>query len=1687
MYISASDVPYHIYTFRQRSWNGFCFPAALNDGLQQSIFDLPTLHASVSRSMCTRPVSDGWFTADEIATAISRLSDGFLTLRAGHPHLGRSAGTSWRTTLSRQPFNAYSAPFLLLSYEEAGLPPVKRRHVVCALRRHGPGAASVWFILDSALPDLLAPLEDHAVALAFDASVWYLDFDDSMSSSSCVTLPSRRQLICLLRPVHARIPTREPQPRDVPPWPDGPQASSDESWSMVPLPPVTLRLFVPLALLRDRLTFLHICREERLFLLSHAKYTCDRDHLRLTVMRQDHLRAMRNADMREVATMVLQRTTWRLVGWNSPPPATCVSGAAPPLVLSNRFRALRAADHEDTHHGRFSCDTRHRSGHGPRNSVTLGTFNVAGKVRRPHGMIQTQHLMTVRDVDVLALQETHESRAERVTPLSPDFRYYGELSASSQAKGGGVGFLVRGTVGSAFQYLGRRKAKEPFAAAWARIKGTSKHSTLHVASVYLPHAGMPAADRAHALKLLEEDVLYYRTQPGVVLLLGDFNARVGSTPYAEPTDPAFIGPAYGDAVRNCPGTQLHEMCVRNNLYFLSGRTASVWTHTCRNRSCVDHIIGDKSALSWSLSARLLPMSAPDVRVIGSDHAPLLVTAPLCRPNPITPPRIVIKRWRLNRLRDPAVEVAYRAALTRQCASLAHLFTELHHSDGDAAALLSRLTDAVVSAFVQAAQSTIGEKTIVLGRTKPWVTTPAVAKAVACRQFMHARWKARSTPAHEAALLAADEHAKRLVNMCKMRYNKRHAQLCRDLWKDAPGSRDAWVALKRLGPASTSLHISALRTATGEIVTDDASMAETLGRHYSAINTPKPFTSPFPDVPEVQAKFDNHHAEIAAAVADMRAFPSLDHAEQDAPFTNDEVDKALSKLKRFKAAGPDRVPAELLKSGGAAALQVLTDLFNAVWQRECMPSQWRKGVIVSLYKDGDRTACSNYRPITILPVMDKLFAAVLAKRLQQHVPLHSHQFAYRPGRSTTDVAFVMSSLIQSRRDAGKRTYAFLLDVLKAFDTVWHDAMFYKLHHKGVRGKLWRVTTAMYDDAYSIPRVGSSYGPPVRLHQGVAQGCPMSPTLFNIHMDDMLDAVQTECPRAGLAVSPSNSVAALSFADDSVGLSGSATGLQQVINSMLGHSLRNKWAANVGKSHVIVFNPDGEPDDPPPGATDSTSNALFVWGAQTISRATSTKHLGYMYTQDCTWTAHAKHAAQKGLCAYHLWVNTLRNRHLPASLKLRVIRTFIKPCMHYGAEIWTAPPCTTTVLDKPVHLAISAVVQDSPVHALAMCPRHLLRHDTGIHMVKHDSMVAHVRYHARISAEPDSLPAQVLATLPPQHDWVARVQRYKTDLGAAHPPLTAALRTDANTRYNRSQLNCVLARAVSAFVHAHFVAAAPVDSHPIYLTAIRAPAFKSLPMYLDVPGSRHLLLFRSGVFDRDVASILASRRETQVRLRSRAQHCASTSSAPVRKRKRICMHHADRIEPPHLRCTDCNVYVQDEFDGRSDAAHARNLVLHRLLYCPKHTKLTAWFFDVAVRVVPKPRIAVALALLKTSHTVVMTGVMSQAQDWFLEFLTSPWSSCAKGNLSQRRTITQAVVHYLSTLDESWERLPDVSSFGPAPSIVFRDLDICVSYSELGYSRFWTRLLDVVHSVPLAVTVQEPEADALVVPGARRRLRR
>jgi len=144
----------------------------------------------------------------------------------------------------------------------------------------------------------------------------------------------------------------------------------------------------------------------------------------------------------------------------------------------------------------------------------------------------------------------------------------------------------------------------------------------------------------------------------------------------------------------------------------------------------------------------------------------------------------------------------------------------------------------------------------------------------------------------------------------------------------------------------------------------------------------------------------------------------------------EIKRCIKKLKIKKAAGIDGIPMEAWKYASEGLKRRLWDLLKIIWRKGTIPRDWRKSIIVSLYKRGEREEVGNYRSISLLCLAYKIYAEILRNKLEKMVEekglIPENQAGFRKGRSTIDNIFVLNHLMQRRtRQGGKDDKVYML--------------------------------------------------------------------------------------------------------------------------------------------------------------------------------------------------------------------------------------------------------------------------------------------------------------------------------------------------------------------------------------------------------------------------------------------------------------------------------------------------------------------------------------------------------------------------------------------------------------------------------------------------------------------------------------
>ena len=149
-------------------------------------------------------------------------------------------------------------------------------------------------------------------------------------------------------------------------------------------------------------------------------------------------------------------------------------------------------------------------------------------------------------------------------------------------------------------------------------------------------------------------------------------------------------------------------------------------------------------------------------------------------------------------------------------------------------------------------------------------------------------------------------------------------------------------------------------------------------------------------------------------------------------TREEVESAVMRLRNGKAAEEDRIQAELLKSGGSAVIDWLTELLQEVWKTRQIPQEWKDATLVPLHKKTDKKICDNYHGVALLSVPGKALALVLLERLQTIIEpqLLEAQCGFQRGRGTVDQIWVARQVVEMAREYHTPVCMSFVDFTKA---------------------------------------------------------------------------------------------------------------------------------------------------------------------------------------------------------------------------------------------------------------------------------------------------------------------------------------------------------------------------------------------------------------------------------------------------------------------------------------------------------------------------------------------------------------------------------------------------------------------------------------------------------------------------------
>jgi hypothetical protein len=307
------------------------------------------------------------------------------------------------------------------------------------------------------------------------------------------------------------------------------------------------------------------------------------------------------------------------------------------------------------------------------------------------------------------------------------------------------------------------------------------------------------------------------------------------------------------------------------------------------------------------------------------------------------------------------------------------------------------------------------------------------------------------------------------------------------------------------------------------------IADSFGRHFESACTPDCTQNAFE-----KARFEEQ----------FNSYPAYLHSSKR--FNTELIDKVVFNMKKGKAAGADNLTIEHIQYAHPSLLLILSNLFNCMLCHGFVPDSFGEGVTFPLLKDNVHKPsydCDSFRGITVSAVVSKIFEHCVLLLFDKHLDSHSAQLGFKKGLSCSHAIFGVSQVVDSYVKGGSTVNLCTIDISKAFDRVNFYILLSKLMKRGLPKSLIALLLMWFDISRFVVKWQGELSRTFRILCGVRQGGVLSPILFAIYVDDLLNSLHSSglgCHFRGVIFN------SLMYADDLVLMSASLSDMRLLIN-------------------------------------------------------------------------------------------------------------------------------------------------------------------------------------------------------------------------------------------------------------------------------------------------------------------------------------------------------------------------------------------------------------------------------------------------------------------------------------------------------------------------------------------------------------
>ena len=399
-----------------------------------------------------------------------------------------------------------------------------------------------------------------------------------------------------------------------------------------------------------------------------------------------------------------------------------------------------------------------------------------------------------------------------------------------------------------------------------------------------------------------------------------------------------------------------------------------------------------------------------------------------------------------------------------------------------------------------------------------------------------------------------------------------------------------------------------------------------------------------------------------------------------PPTKTEIINAIKSLKNGKAAGIDDIPAELLKIDPLTVADALKPLFKDIWEKEVFPDDWKEGIIIKLPKKGDLTICDNWRGITLLSVVMKIFMRIILDRMVGEVDknLRREQAGFRSGKSCIDHINTLRLIIEQAVEYNSPLFLLFVDYEKAFDSISRGCIWAEMNI-GLPSKIVELVRKSYEEFSCRVLHMGFFSEPFLTLSGVRKGCLLSPLLFLIVLDAVTKRAYKD-KRTGIVwnpMTPEARLECLDYADDKCELAHNFDNMQMKLSRLDEESTKVGLKINLAKTKEMRVN--------------SKSKRQLTINEQEIERVQQYQYLGSVITEDGGADKDVDSRIRKARGSFTLLNKVWSCNSYSSTTKINIFKACVLSVLLYGCETWLVTEAIKSKLQVFVNRCLRKILR------------------------------------------------------------------------------------------------------------------------------------------------------------------------------------------------------------------------------------------------------------------------------------------------------------------------------------------------------------------------------------------------------------